>query len=73
MKPDVIVMTVNHTTLFQTQNQRVTDWLHRHFVMPVDTGGADTEIRVHPARCARLIEELRAAGFTVTESGDRNP
>jgi len=63
--PDVIVTHANQTVLFKVQNRRASEWLREHYHS--STGGAkgDTEIRVHPTRCKRIVEELKSAGFEV--------
>jgi hypothetical protein len=66
--PDVIVAQANETTLFKSQNRRVSEWLRRHYRMPTENVNGDTEIYVHPSRCKRVIEELKAAGFEVAAS-----
>lgn len=63
--PDVIVTHANQTMLFKTQNQRVSKWLRRHYRMSAEDVKGDTEIRVHPSRCKRVVEELMAVGFGV--------
>ena len=69
--PDVIVTHANQTTLFKTQNRKASEWLRRHYRMSTENENGengDTEIRVHPSRCKRITEELRAAGFEVAAS-----
>lgn len=63
--PDVIVTRANQTTLFKSQNRRVSEWLRGHYRMSTENATGDTEIYVHPSRCKRIIEELKAAGFQV--------
>ena len=63
--PDVIVTHANQTALFKMQNRRVSEWLRRHYRLPTENTSGDTEIWVHPTRCKRIIEELKAAGFEV--------
>lgn len=65
MKPDVIVTLTDHTTLFKAQNTRVSEWLYLHYRLARENASGDTEIYVHPSRYKQIIEELRAAGFTV--------
>ncbi len=66
--PDVVVTQVNKTALFKMQNRQVSEWLRRHYRMSTENAKGDTEIRVHPSRCKRVIEELKAAGFDVAAS-----
>jgi hypothetical protein len=66
MAPDVIVITTSHTALFKAQNKRASEWLHRHCHLTAENMSGDTEICVHPVRCKKIMEELKAAGFTVT-------
>ncbi len=63
--PDVIVTHANLTALFKTQNPRVSEWLRKHYHLYTENANGDTEIRIHPTRCKRIIEELKAAGFEV--------
>jgi hypothetical protein len=66
--PDVIVTHVNQTALFKSQNRRVSEWLRRHYRLSTQNVSGDTEIYVHPSRCKRVVEELKAAGFEVAAS-----
>jgi hypothetical protein len=66
MKPDVIMTFTNQTALFKTQNYRVSEWLHRHCNLPAESVSGETEFQVHPARCRRIVEELKTAGFDVS-------
>ena len=66
MKPDVIVIASNQTMLFKPQSRRASEWLHRRCGLVADNISGDTEFRVHPRRCQRVVAELKAAGFTVT-------
>ena len=66
MKPDVIVTFANQTTLFKALNQRVSEWLHHRCYLPAENVSGDTEFQVHPTRCKRIVEELKAAGFNVS-------
>jgi hypothetical protein len=63
--PDVIVTRADQTALFRTQNRRSSEWLRKHYHLAAGVVKGDTEIHVHPTRCKRIIEELRAAGFLV--------
>ena len=63
--PDVIVTRADQTTIFKMQNRRVSEWLRKHFQSMPGSAKGDTEIYVHPTRCKRIIEELKAAGFTI--------
>jgi len=63
--PDVIVTNVNQTALFKVQNHRASEWLRQHYHSTTGNIKGDTEIRVHPTRCKRIVEELKAAGFEV--------
>jgi hypothetical protein len=63
--PDVIVTRADQTTLFKAQNRRVSEWLRRNYNLTTGRVKGDTEIQVHPTRCKRIIEELKAAGFEV--------
>jgi hypothetical protein len=65
MKPDVIVNGNGQTVLFKTQNKRVSEWLREHYHMTTENPNGHTEFRVHPTRCKRIVEELKAAGFNV--------
>lgn len=66
--PDVIVTHVNQTALFKSQNRRVSEWLRRHYRLSTQNVSGDTEIHVHPSRCKRVIEEMKAAGFEIAAS-----
>lgn len=66
MKPDVIVKMNHQTMLFQPQNRLASEWLHRRCGLIADNITGDTELRVHPRKCERIIAELNAAGFTVS-------
>ncbi len=63
--PDVIVTHANQTALFKMQNCRVSEWLRQHYPLTTGSVKGNTEIYVHPTRCRRIIEELKAAGFEV--------
>lgn len=63
--PDVIVTHVNQTVLFKVQNRRASEWLRKHYSSTTGTVKGDTEIRVHPTRCKRIVEELKTAGFVI--------
>ena len=63
--PDVIVTRADQTTVFKMQNRRVSEWLRKHFNSATGSAKGDTEMYVHPTRCKRIVEELKAAGFTV--------
>jgi hypothetical protein len=65
MKTDVIVTFGNQTVLFKTQNQRTSEWLRNHCNLNTENREGDTEMRVHPARCTEIVEDLKAAGFLV--------
>lgn len=64
---DVIVTQANQTVLFQPQNSRASQWLHRRCGLIADKISWDTELRVHPRKCQGIIAELKAAGFTVAD------
>lgn len=66
MKPDVIVIANQQTMLFKPQTQPASEWLHRRCGLVADQVTGNTELRVHPGTCQRIIAELKAAGFTVT-------
>ncbi len=63
--PDVIVTRADQTTVFKMQNRRVSEWLRKHFNSATGSAKGDTEIYVHPTRCKRIVEELKAAGFVI--------
>lgn len=63
--PDVIITHADQTAVFKMQNRRVSEWLRKHFNSTTGGVKGDTEIYVHPARCKRIIEELKLAGFIV--------
>lgn len=63
--PDVIVTRADQTTVFKMQNRRVSEWLRKHFNSATGSAKGDTEIYVHPTRCKRIVEELKAAGFII--------
>lgn len=67
MKSDLIVSHINQTTLFKPQNQRASHWLRQHFQLPPETNSGHTEFHVHPTRSKKIIEELKAAGFTLSD------
>jgi len=64
--PDVIVARSDQTALFQMKNQIVSEWMRKHYSSATGKITGHTEIFVHPTRCKRIVEELKAAGFTVT-------
>lgn len=66
MKPDVIMTFANQTSLFKTRNRRASEWLHRRCHFPAESISGDTEFHVHPMRCKPIVEELKAAGFNVS-------
>lgn len=63
--PDVIVTRADQTTVFKMQNRQVSEWLRKHFNSMTGNAKGDTQIYVHPTRCKRIIEELKAAGFII--------
>jgi hypothetical protein len=63
--PDVIVTRAEQTALFKMKNRTVSKWMREHYHSSAGSIKGDTEIRVHPARRKRIIEELKAAGFDV--------
>jgi hypothetical protein len=65
MKPDVIVSFINQTALFKPRNRRASEWLHRRCHLMTENATGHTEFLVHPHQHQRIIEELKAAGFTV--------
>jgi hypothetical protein len=69
MNPDVIVISRNQTTVFESQNRQASNWLGRRFYstseLTIENTGGHTEIQVHPQLREKLIAELKAAGFTV--------
>lgn len=69
---DVIVTQANQTLLFEPQNRSASQWLHRRCGLVADKISGDTEIRVHPRRCQKIIAELRAAGFTVANGKEES-
>ena len=64
--PDVIVTHANQTALFKAQNHQASEWLHLRCGLAVENMSGDTEILVHPRKCQRVIADLKAAGFLVT-------
>jgi hypothetical protein len=68
INPHVVVTHTNQTTVFKTQNRKASQWLREHYSLTVESGTGDTEIRVHPTRYKRIIDELKAAGFEVLVS-----
>jgi hypothetical protein len=64
-RPDVIITRADQTTVFKMQNRRVSEWLRKHFNSMTGSAKGDTEVYVHPTRCKRIIEELKAAGFII--------
>jgi len=63
--PDVIVARASQTALFQMRNRTVSQWMREHYHSATGSVKGNTEIHVHPTRCKRIIEELKAAGFVV--------
>jgi hypothetical protein len=63
--PDVIVTQTDHTARFKMQNRKASGWLRQHYLSTTGDVKGDTEIYVHPTRCKRIVEELKAAGFIV--------
>jgi hypothetical protein len=63
--PDVIVTHTNQTAMFKMQNRKASEWLRQHYLSTSGDVKGDTEIYVHPTRCKRIVEELKAAGFIV--------
>jgi hypothetical protein len=64
-KPDVVMVASDQTVLFEPQNQRASEWLHGRCQLTGEAMTGDTEFRVHPSRCSEIVEEMKAAGFTV--------
>lgn len=69
--PDVIITRADQTTLFKAQNRRASEWLRRHYHLATGGVKGDTEIQVHPTRCRRIVEELKAAGFEVARGTEK--
>lgn len=63
--PDVIVTRADQTTVFKVQNRRASEWLRKQYHSTAGIVKGDTEFCVHPTRCKRIIEELKAAGFVI--------
>ncbi|HEV2329990.1 MAG TPA: hypothetical protein VGY56_14510 [Verrucomicrobiae bacterium] len=63
--PDVIVARAEQTALFKMRNRTVSEWMREHYHSTTGDVKGNTEVCVHPTRCKRIIEELRAAGFTI--------
>lgn len=70
MKSDVIVTIANQTALFKSRNVRASEWLQHRCQLSADGVTGHTEFQVHPTRCQRIIEDLKAAGFTVTNGSE---
>lgn len=64
--PDVTVTRADQTALFKMKNRMASQWMREHYHFTTGSIKGDTEIRVHPTKCKRLVEELKAAGFQVT-------
>ena len=65
MKPDVIVISRNETTLFEPQTPQAHEWLRSRCRLTSENPSGHTEFMVHPQVSQPLIAELKAAGFTV--------
>ena len=65
MKPDVIVILRNETTLFEPQTPQAHEWLCGRCRLTSENPSGHTEFMVHPQVSQHLIAELKAAGFTV--------
>jgi hypothetical protein len=63
--PDVIVSRGDQTALFQMKNRTASEWMRKHYSSATGKITGHTEIYVHPTRCKRIVEELKAAGFQV--------
>lgn len=63
--PDVIVAHADQTALFKAQNRRASEWLRKHYHSTAGSVKGDTEFYVHPTRCKRIVDELKAAGFII--------
>jgi hypothetical protein len=63
--PDVIVTHASQTTLFKMKNRKVSKWMRDHYHSNTGSVTGNTEIYVHPTRCKRIVEELKAAGFHI--------
>ena len=63
--PDVIVTRANQTALFKMKNRTVSEWMREHYYSNTGNVTGNTEIYVHPTRCRRIVEELKASGFQV--------
>ncbi|MDE3099471.1 MAG: hypothetical protein KGJ88_08345 [Verrucomicrobiota bacterium] len=70
MKPDVVMKAGRQTILFRPQNHEASQWLHQRCGLDAENIRGDTEIRVHPEECERIIAELKAAGFAVASERD---
>lgn len=64
LNPDVIVIPADQSFLFEPQNLRVVEWLHRQFGM--ENLGVRERIHVHPSRCQMVSKALRSAGFEMS-------
>lgn len=68
LNPDVIVISDDQSLLFEPQNQRALELLTVRCGLALDNFKLPERIRVHPLRSRKIIDELKAAGVTV--SGD---
>lgn len=63
LNPDVIVIAEDQSFLFEAQNVRAAQWLCCH--LGLHSLRVRERVRVHPARCEGMANELKTAGFAV--------
>jgi len=67
LNPDVIVILMDNTVIFETRNQRASALLRQKCGWDTETIHRSERIHVHPAETGRLIEALTAAGLIVSD------
>lgn len=60
--PDILVISGDHTFMFEPQNARGLELLQQCCGLPLDVG---QRVRVHPSRCEAILNFLRIAGLRI--------
>jgi hypothetical protein len=65
LHPDVIVIEADQSLLFEPQNKRASELLHRRCGLSIEGVQVRERIRVHPCQGRSLIDDLTIAGLRV--------
>jgi hypothetical protein len=65
LNPDIIVISADHSLLFEPQNLRASELLRMRCGLSIESVHGRDRIRVHPCKGQKIIADLRAAGLKV--------